>query len=133
MSLNGDSAVHSEAERVLLVAHRVDSNARISGVVRMDEGLVVKLTPSTDAGTATALGILTSVRLSFPYSTSTMVEDALTGATEVQVMLHAAAEEFEIARFHASQLRVVRVLDSLAKASLVSAVTSYVTLLYSSI
>jgi hypothetical protein len=133
MALNGDSAVHSEAEHVLLVAKRIDAGARISGVVRVDEGVVVKLTPSTDAGTATALAVLTAVRLAFPYATCTMVEDALTGATEVQVIVHAAAEEFAIARFHAGQLRVVRVLDSLAKASLIAAVTSYVTLLYTSI
>ena len=123
-------AVESEAQAVLECVKRVDVAASVSSIRRGEHGLIVKIAPSIDSGTAIALAMITAVRMAFPYSTSALVEDAMTGATELQVVLHAAREEFQNALVEVESMRFARFLNASANTAAVVALSSFACLLY---
>jgi hypothetical protein len=134
--MNGDGAarkVEGEANAVLTCARKVDAAAGIVTIMRVDSGTIVKIAPSADAGTAIAIGMLAAVRVAFPYATAALVEDAVSGCTVLQIIIHGAQEEFYEALVQVKSTRMPRLLNAVSNALLVTSLSSFACLLYASV
>ena len=110
------------------------NGATVSAVSRTNNGeTLVKVAPSSDAGTALALTALTSVKLTFPFVSVSASECAVSGQTELHVLVHGNREEFLQAVAAAKERRAMRLLSGLSSSFLGLAVLSYAALLYGSL
>lgn len=128
------AVAHANAAALLDAARRVDAAATVSAVSKTASGeTLVKIAPSADAGTALALTALTAIKLKFPFVSVSANEHALTGSTELHVLIHGTREEFTWAMHNAKERRAMRVLHWLARSFFGMAALSYAVLLYETI
>jgi hypothetical protein len=126
------NGAHADATAILVVAQKVDAGATVSGVSKLHADVLIKIAPSSDVGTATALTMMTAVKLSFPFAAVTAVENVVSGTTELHVIVYARHEKFARARAVVAERRVARWMATGSRACLVSGVVAYGCLLYAS-
>jgi len=75
-----------ETNCAIEVLRRFDSNARISGVLNTDSSGLLKLSFSSECPATVQLDALAALRVAFPLSTLSAVENHATGHTELQLL-----------------------------------------------
>lgn len=110
-------AIHSFSQRI-------DGNCRIASVVRVGNDLLVKIQPGTSE-TGSCLRLLYALRVRFPFSSVTALEDHAQQRVFVQILLHEESEECRIAKEHARSFIVMRLLKSLSTLLCVSSCVSF--------
>ena len=126
-----ESAAHANAAALLEVARRVDGLATVSAVAKTSAGeTLVKIAPSSDAGTATALTALTAIKVSFPFTTVSALESAVSGTTELHVIVHGTRQEFARALAAVRERRAMKLLLALSRAAFAMGVLSYAAIVY---
>ena len=130
----GSGVVHANAAALLDAARCVDAAATVSAVAKTANGeTLVKISPSADAGTALALTALTAIKLKFPFVSVSANEHAITGATELHVLVHGTRQEFAWAIQTAKQRRSVKLLSFLSQVCFALAALSYTVLMHEAI
>lgn len=110
----------------------MDQGATISAVTKSYDSTLVKIEPSPNTSAAMALATVNMLRVAFPFSTATAVENHATGQTCYHVLLHTDSDEFKNACTVVSEFRSVRALMAASNTALFFACCTYAALLYAS-
>ena len=122
--------VQIQAASLLAVAKRIDAGASIAAVTKSYDSTLFKIDPSADAGAALTLATLSALRISFPFATTTAVENVATGSTQLHTYLHTNTEDFRHAQETCRTKRSMRFLKSVSNGFFVIGLCSYAALLY---
>jgi len=112
-------------------AQKIDQNCRIAAVVRVRNDILIKIRPG-DSETGSCLRLLYALRLRFPFSSVTAVEDHTQQRVFVQMLLHEQAEECRIAKEHVRSMLVMRLLKSMSSLLFFSSCVSFLCMLHAS-
>lgn len=128
----GSVRAHSDASALLSVARRIDADASVTSVSKTANGVLVKLSPSSTAGTAVGLTILAALKLKFPFTAAALSENAVSGDSEISVLFVHQRAEFALAREQVRATPAMRLVNALANACVLLGLCSYGCLLYAS-
>ena len=111
--------VRSACESILGRALALDMNASIANVSRRDadDATLVRIRTSSDA----SMGVLAALRAAWPLATVSLVENAIDGNTEAQVLLPNERDQRDIAKGlanYAAGQRPLRMLANILMAAL---------------
>ena len=116
--------VNAIYNRILDRAKALDMNASIANISKRDsdDSTLVRVRTSGDA----AMGVLAALRAAWPLATVTLVENAIDGNKEAQVLLPNARDQRDIAKMLANYAAGQKPLRMLANSLLVALVISCV-------
>lgn len=119
-----------DALALLAVARRIDPDASVTAVSKTTNGVLVKLSPSSTAGTAVGITILAALKLHFPFTISALSENAVSGDSEISVLFVHQQGEFALACEQVQATRTMRSINALANTFVVLGICIYGCLLY---
>ena len=119
-----------DASLILAIAKRVDAGCKIVSVLKADSSTLIKINPSQESSSGSVLAVANCLRFAFPFATVTHVENYVSGATQIQILLHTDSEEMNSAVRVCSDYISMRVLRALSNVFAFAGACSYATLLY---
>ena len=112
------------------ICQSVDRTARLDSVVKSGLFTVVKLDPGSEKNATKQLATLAALRLAFPFYTISLVENSITGASQLQLLFCSDEHAYTHAKDHFREYKAFRALRALSLLLAFSAVISFWCLLY---
>jgi hypothetical protein len=127
----GVSRVESVSGYALRICQSLEEHSRIDAVVKSGSTTVVKLNPGGVNTTANKqFAMLSALKIAFPFYTVSLVENASTGASQLQILFCSD----ELAFFHAKEqykdYKVFRAIRAFSTALACASIVSFATLAY---
>ena len=111
------------------VVQNVDAGATIDAVVKTATGAtMVRISPSSGEGTR-FLALQAAIRLTYPFDSTTVVENVSTGTVQLQVLLHPLNEQMRQARAYVKSLTSMKLIATVSNILMVCAFASFALLL----
>ena len=124
------SQMEVDASLILAIARRVDAGCNIVSVLKAHSSTLIKINPSQDSSSGSVLAVANCLRFAFPFATVTHVENFVSGATQIQILLHTDSAEMNAAVRVCRDYTSMRVLKALSNVFAFVGACSYATLLY---
>ena len=119
-----------DTSSILSIARRVDAGCKIVSVLKAHSSTLIKINTSQESSAGSVLALANSLRGSFPFATVMTVENYVSGATQIQMLLHTYSAEMNAAVRVCRDYTSMRVLRALSNVFAFAGACSYATLLY---
>jgi hypothetical protein len=128
-----DSPEDSRIASALSLLRGFDSTARIEAVVKHVDTTFVRMTPGSTSTGSTQLAAFTALKMAFPFSAVTAIDNAMTGETQIHLLLSSNEIAVKHAKDYYATTRVFKLLDRASNAFLATSVLTFAILLQASL
>jgi hypothetical protein len=126
-----ESKIEGVCKFALGILRRFDENSRIVSVVKNDDLHFIKLQLGADSHARTHMASLAALRIAFPFSSVSLVEEVTTGESIFQILAANNLLALQHAKDHFRDKREFRLLRALSNASALTGVAVFASLMFS--
>lgn len=130
---NSETKEDKRIAKALVILRGFDSTARIEAVVKNVDTTFVRLSPGTNSNASTQLAALGALKVAFPFSGVTAIENSVNGETQIQLLLSSNKEAVKHAKDYYSTTTAFKLMDRASNALLAGSVLTFAILLQASL
>lgn len=117
----------------LVLLRGFDPSARVEAVVRTVDTTLVRMAPGSRSSASVQIAALAALRVAFPFSAATAIENSVTGETQIHLLLSSNDDAVRHAKEFYANTMPFRALDRLSNALLAAAALTFASLLQASL